>query len=74
MSPEPHPNRPEQDRFVETFVIRLVRGGNLAGSGMEHGEVHGVLSRVMDGSEHPFGSSYELIELLQSPPPSGDDR
>jgi hypothetical protein len=51
---------------VETFVIRLVRGGNLAG--MERGEVHGVLSRVMDGSEHPFGSSYELIELLQSPP------
>ena len=54
---------------METFVIRLVRGGggNLAGSGMERGEVHGVLSRVMDGSEHPFGSSYELIELFQSP-------
>jgi hypothetical protein len=52
---------------VETFVIRLVRGGNLAGS-MERGEVHGVLSRVMDGSEHPFGSSYELIELLQERP------
>ena len=51
---------------METFVIRLVRGGNLAGGGMERGEVHGVLSRVMDGSEHPFGSSYELIELLQS--------
>jgi hypothetical protein len=59
---------------VETFVIRLVRGGNLAGgSGMERGEVHGVLSRVMDGSEHPFGSSYELIELLQAPAPSGPD-
>jgi hypothetical protein len=57
---------------VETFVIRLVRGGNLAGSGMD-GEVHGVLSRVMDGSEHPFGSSYELIELLQSPPTKGHD-
>jgi hypothetical protein len=56
---------------VETFVIRLVRGGNLAG--MERGEVHGVLSRVMDGSEHPFGSSYELIELLQSPPTAGHD-
>ena len=38
------------------------------GGGMEFGEVHGVLSRVMDGSEHPFGSSYELIELLQSTP------
>jgi hypothetical protein len=58
---------------METFVIRLVRGGNLsADKGMERGEVHGVLSRVMDGSEHPFGSSYELIELLQSPPPSAD--
>ncbi|HWM20226.1 MAG TPA: hypothetical protein VNO51_11105 [Ilumatobacteraceae bacterium] len=58
---------------METFVIRLVRGGNLAGNGMERGEVHGVLSRVMDGSEHPFGSSYELIELLQSPPAKGHD-
>ena len=54
---------------METFVIRLVRGGTLTGGGgMERGEVHGVLSRVMDGSEHPFGSSYELIELLQSTP------
>jgi hypothetical protein len=54
---------------METFVIRLVRGGTLAGGGgMERGEVHGVLSRVMDGSEHPFGSSYELIELLQELP------
>ena len=59
---------------METFVIRLVRGGNLAGSGMERGEVHGVLSRVMDGSEHPFGSSYELIELLQSPPEEQHER
>ena len=50
-------------------MIRLVRSGSLAGGGgMERGEVHGVLSRVMDGSEHPFGSSYELIELLQSTP------
>jgi hypothetical protein len=58
---------------METFVIRLVRSGSLsADKGMERGEVHGVLSRVMDGSEHPFGSSYELIELLQSPPPSED--
>jgi hypothetical protein len=56
---------------METFVIRLVRGGAMAGDGTggtAGGEVHGVLSRVMDGSEHPFGSSYELIELLQSPP------
>jgi hypothetical protein len=54
---------------METFVIRLVRSGTLAGGGgMEFGEVHGVLSRVMDGSEHPFGSSFELIELLQSTP------
>ncbi len=59
---------------METFVIRLVRGGTLAGGGgMERGEVHGVLSRVMDGSEHPFGSSYELIELLQSPPSAAHD-
>jgi hypothetical protein len=58
---------------METFVIRLVRSGDLsADKGMGRGEVHGVLSRVMDGSEHPFGSSYELIELLQSPPPSPD--
>jgi hypothetical protein len=39
---------------------------------MERSEVHGVLSRVMDGSEHPFGSSYELIELLQSTPQQPD--
>jgi hypothetical protein len=58
---------------METFVIRLVRSGNLsADKGMERGEVHGVLSRVMDGSEHPFGSSYELIELLQSTPQQPD--
>jgi hypothetical protein len=58
------------DDHVETFVIRLVRGGAGAGSDLERGEVHGVLSRVMDGSEHPFGSSFELIELLQAPSPS----
>ena len=58
---------------METFVIRLARGGNLsADEGMERGEVHGVLSRVMDGSEHPFGSSFELIELLQSTPQPPD--
>ena len=39
---------------------------------MERSEVHGVLSRVLDGSEHPFGSSYELIELLQSTPQQPD--
>ena len=56
-------------------MIRLVRGGTLAGGGgMERGEVHGVLSRVMDGSEHPFGSSYELIErtMLKGPWVMGD--
>jgi hypothetical protein len=64
-----HDDVRRHDLGMETFVIRLVRGGggNLSGSGMEPGEVHGVLSRVIDGSEHPFGSSYELIELLQSP-------
>jgi hypothetical protein len=57
---------------VETFVIRLVRGGTAADSDTYRGEVHGVLSRVMDGSEHPFGSSFELIELLQAAPSSGE--
>jgi hypothetical protein len=58
---------------VETFVIRLVRGGTKAGdTGGDGGEVHGVLSRVMDGSEFKFRSGSELIELLQSPPPGPD--
>lgn len=46
--------------IVETYVVRVLR----ADDGDDH-EVHGVVRRVVDGTDHRFASADELVDVLR---------